>query len=188
MHIINNKRGFNLTELSIVMGIVSILIIIAVPVSSKLFQRRSIDKMTYQLSSTLNLAKLRAARHGVEHQTVCEYNSTNKTLTIETQRGNSNKNTDFGDSANYEVLSNLVIEMDKNYTVLPAKDRFVFHFNPNGTSSALSVNFAPTDQSNIKKCGKLVLSPFGRIRTVIGNWNFNTQSCIRIADEQAPPM
>ena len=156
--------------------------------SSKFFQRRSIDKITYQLSSTLNLAKLQAARHGVEHQTVCEYDDTNKTISIETQRGNSNKNTDFNDPANYEVVSNLVIEMNKNYTVFPTKDRFVFHFNPNGTSSALSVNFAPTDLANIKKCGKLVLSPFGRIRTIIGNWNSNTQSCIRIADEQASPM
>lgn len=188
MHIINHERGFNLTELSIVMGIISILVVIAVPVSIRLFQRRSIDKMTYQLSSTLNLAKLQAARHGVEHQTVCKFDDTNKTISIETQRGNSNKNTDFGDPANYEVLSNLVIEMDKNYTVLPAKDRFVFHFNPNGTSSALSVNFAPTNQAKIKKCGKVVLSPFGRIRAVIGNWNSNTQSCIRIADKQAPPM
>lgn len=183
---IKEKRGFTLVELLIVTGIMVILIGMAALITDKYFNRRAIDRFTYDMSSALTLAKLQAARQGVEYQTDCAYDSSTNTMTIQTKRGNSNTNTDFTDSSNYDIVFDETMDIDPNYTISP-DSTYQFHFNPGGTSTANTINLQPTESANIKKCGSLVVTPFGRISTIVGNWDSGTSTCIAIADDQESP-
>lgn len=182
----NKQMGFTILELLIVGSIISILVVMAGLITSKYFSRRAIDRFTYDMSSTLTLAKLQAARKGVEFQTECVYDAATNTMTVQTKRGNSNINTDFTDAANYNITFDETMRIDPEYTISP-NATYTFQFNPNGTSTADTMNIRPTETANINKCGTLDVSPFGRIRTVIGNWDSGTNTCVAIADDQESP-
>lgn len=189
---VNAKNGFTLIELLVVVGVVSILVVMSAVVTDKYFARRAIDKISYDLTSTLSLAKLQAARHGVEYQTVCDYDATTNIIDVEMQRGNSNVNTDFdplNEDVTWEAIKNqsLKIEMSDDYIIDPGGDaQMIFHFNPNGThenpndllSDETEIIIAP-DSSKITKCGIVTVREFGRISTVIGNWDGTICSSIR---------
>ena len=187
------NKGFSIIELIIVVGVISILVVIGGSISSKFMDRRAIDKITNNISTSLNLAKIQAARHGVEYETVIEYDSDKKEINIKTYRGSSNTGTDFSDSGQYEIISDTTFNIMQDYTILPSDEStFTYHFNPNGTSSALSLTLKPIDSdTNIKKCGRIVLSTFGRVRTRIGNWDHDESdpdtACKAIGDDQASP-
>lgn len=179
------KNGFSVIELLVVIAVIGILVGMAGLLSTKFFARRAIDSVTYQLSSNLSLAKLQASRNGVEYQTECAYDAAKNEIALMTKRGNSNTNTDFTDAANYDVVTNEIIRIDENYTITPVNSNF--RFNPNGTTDALALNIAPTVNANIIKCGSLMINTFGRISTVIGNWDFGANTCRAIADVQEDP-
>lgn len=187
-----SNRGFTLIELLLVIGIIFILVSMSALITDKYFKRRAIDKITYDLTSTLNLAKLQAARHGVEYQTECSYNSTDKEITLVTKKGNSNRmdDADFTDPGKYvETGPPLVIKMDTDYTIVESANPLIFRFKPTGTTNALDLGanivltLAPTSTSDVIKCGIVTVEELGRISTVIGNWDGTI--CRPIRDTQS---
>lgn len=201
MKSLKSERGFTVLEVLLVAGIASLLIVLAGSIAVQYAQRRSIDQITFKLSSSLNLAKMQAARHGVEYQTVCDYDAGTNIIDVEIQRGSSNVNTDFApanEDITWEVMDNqsTEIEMRGDYIIMPGGDAQIpFHFNPNGTHEdapplpglppvlgAQTVTIAPTALSRIKKCGEITVTAFGRISTIIGNWD--GVLCNPIEDQQ----
>jgi len=189
------NSGFTIIEILIVIAFISILLYMGISVTNKFAARRSIDDITYKISSSLNISKLQAARGGVEFETDLIFNE--GILSLNTYRGSSNRNSDFSNkllpsnpdclndtntSGSICPLSALDIRISGNYTIVP--NRHVFQFNPNGTAGLpRTINIRPSsEETNINKCGRVVVSPLGRIRTAIGNWDGAT--CNTIGDIQ----
>jgi Tfp pilus assembly protein FimT len=193
------NKGFSIIELLMIVGFISILLVMGMTVSSKFAERRSIDDITYKISSSLSRTKLQAARSGVEYETdlKMEYGI----LTINTYRGSSNRDSDFStklepteagcltDPPETGCPSNtLAIDIKEDFIVVSqdATDPInkSFQFNPGGTLGvAGTINIKPSsDGTNINKCGKIVVHSLGRIRTAVGNWDGN--NCKTIGDLQ----
>ncbi|MGQ0793628.1 MAG: pilus assembly FimT family protein [Deltaproteobacteria bacterium] len=168
------RSGFSLIEAIVVTGIISIFVVLAGGLSSKVFSRRSVDNITQNIASTLQLVKLKAARQGVEYQAIFTYDAVEQTLEIVTERGDSNRG-----SVDYAEESSHTIKVLKGMNITPAAR--TFNFNPNGTLGGASgtMRIIPTTEANIKKCGSVVVSPFGRIRVIEGNWDGSNCDAIR---------
>ena len=167
MDFIGKKEGITMIEVVIVSVIIGVIIAITGTISGKFADRRSVDRITMNISSTLQIMKLKALRHGLEYQAAFAFNSGEKTLTIVTQRGNSNRGSD-----EYENETSQTIRVEEGLTITPANK--TYNFNPNGTLGGASgtVTISPTPASkNIKRCGKIVVSPFGRMRVIQGTWD-----------------
>lgn len=178
------NKGFNVVELLISIGIIALLILLAGNISSKFFLRRSVDNITFQIGSLLNQTKLQAARQGVEHQITINYDRGNNTIILSNERGDSNIN-----SVIYQQLNSIQISVPDNYIVTLPRGRTThsFNFNPNNTlgGASGSIGIRPANiPARVSKCGRIVISPFGRIRTIIGRWNFNSDRCEGIKDDQ----
>ncbi|GIW46834.1 MAG: hypothetical protein KatS3mg078_0711 [Deltaproteobacteria bacterium] len=170
--------GFSVTELLIVIGVMAVVLAIAGVLSSKVYSRRSVDSVLRNVSSALQIAKLKAARHGVEYRVELNYSPEEKILSIVTSRGKSNRG-----STTYQEETQQTVEVLDGFTVEFLKEEpdgvelsniGVFDFNPNGTlgeaSEIITVEIKPDSTSSVKRCGQIVVSPFGRIRIVEGNW------------------
>ncbi len=174
------KNGFTLLELLVVVAVISIVVIMAGSLSSVFALRRDVDDVSYRIASTLNLVKLQALREGVEFRAQFTYNSENNTLSITTFRGDSNRN-----SSIFTQLATQQISLINDYEMTPTTTSI--EFNPNFTAGgAGSIQIKPISDSStkVKKCGNIVVSPFGRIRTIIGNWDTGSEECKPIIDEQ----
>jgi len=193
------NEGFTFIEALIVVSFISILLMMGISISSKFAERRSIDDITYKISSSLSRTKLQAARSGVEYET--DLKMDNGILTINTYRGSSNKGSDFSTKHKHsdpECLQGLPeAGCPTNTLALDIKDDFIvvskdetgpieksFQFNPGGTLGvAGTINIRPSsDETKINKCGKVVVHSLGRIRTAVGNWDGN--NCNTIGDIQ----
>ena len=71
MNRLENKKGFTIIEALVVVGIIALLVSMSGAIVSKYTVSRSFDNIMKDMSSTLQMAKMKAARHGVEHRTVC---------------------------------------------------------------------------------------------------------------------
>ncbi len=165
------KNGFSIIELVFVIASISILLGMAITITARFAERRSVDDITYKISSTISTARLLASRSGVEFETRLNFTETenDKTLTIKTFRGISNRNTDQED---FTEINSLEIPIAEDYTIVPSCNEF--QFNPNGTLGVSQTIFIrPTDDgsSRISKCGKITLFRLGRVKTAIGNWD-----------------
>ncbi len=169
--IIEKREGFNLIEVLLVMAIIGTLLALAGTLSGKFADRRAVDRLTSNISSTLQLMKLKALRHGLEYEAVFTFDPGQKTLSIVTQRGNSNRGSDA-----YQEETSQTIRVKEGVIITPPNRRY--NFNPNGTLGGVSgtVTIRPTSK-NIKRCGRIVVSPFGRIRVVQGNWDQAASVC-----------
>lgn len=190
------NSGFSLIEIVFILLIISVLLTMSITVSSKFAARRSIDDITYKISSSLNTAKLQASRSGLEFET--DLNVVDGVLTINTFRGASNKNSDFSNKLEPTDIScieennplgtvcptsSLDINIANGYTIVP--NNHGFQFNPNGTAGlprTILIRSIDEGNSNIKKCGSIVVSSLGRIRTAVGNWD--GEDCNVIGDIQ----
>jgi Tfp pilus assembly protein FimT len=174
MRQLGNSIGFTLIEALIVAGVMALLVVIAGAAVSRYSLNRKVDSITKTISSTLLIAKLKSARYGVEYQAVITYDDSNKILSIEMQRGDSNRGSTIYKS---EISQSLNILGGIKIT---PKSKAI-NFNPNGTLGASSgtINIRPTDDANTKRCGKVVVTPFGRIRVLQGNWDGSECSPIR---------
>jgi len=176
-----NKGGFSLIEIIFVVAFISILLSMGISITTKFAERRSIDDITYKISSSLNTAKLLAARSGVEFEARLNLSETenDKTLSIITLRGTSNRNTDQDD---FIESNRLEIVIGEDYTIVPSNHEF--QFNPNGTLGvSQTINIRPVNEDqNITKCGKVTLFRLGRIKTATGNWDGG--NCNVIGDRQ----
>ena len=194
MRLIEKRDGFSIIEGLLVIGVIGILVAMGGTLAAKFSIRKSVDRITGDISSSLQIAKLKAARQGVEYRTlfascaedldttdpncfVCpdytDYSAGDGTLTIIRERGNSNNGTpDNG----WCVEATTRDEMPSVITLDLATmddDPYRYVFNPNGTlgGSSGTLKIKPTSAERGKRCGKVVISPFGRIRVIQGNWD-----------------
>jgi Tfp pilus assembly protein FimT len=173
MAFMDKRDGFSVIELLFIMGVASILMVMGGILAGKFAKRHSTDSVTRTISSSLQLIKLKSAKQGLEYQAVLTFDSTAKTLTIVTQKGNSNRSTC---STCYVTESSQIISV-KQVTLSPTSK--TFNFNPDGTVGGASgtINIQPASGNNGERCGQVVVSPFGRISIVEGNWNSSSSSC-----------
>jgi len=167
-------NGLNVVELLVVGGMISILVAIAGSIGSRFFVNRKVDNITRTISSTLQIAKLKSARHGVEYQAVISYNKSKNSLTIATQIGDSNRR-----SERYTTETSQELNVSNGISIAPSNK--IINFNPNGTlgGSSGSITIRPSDGTKIRRCGRIVVTPFGRIRVIVGNWDGTTCKPIR---------
>jgi len=160
-----SEDGFNIVEVLIVAGMISMLAVIAGSMASRFSINRKVDNITRTISSTLQIAKLKSARRGVEYQAVMSYDESDNSLTITMQIGDSNRRSD-----NYTTETSQKLNVLSGITITPSKK--IINFNPNGTlgGSSGSITIKPTDDTKIKRCGRIIVTPFGRIRVLHGNW------------------
>jgi Tfp pilus assembly protein FimT len=168
------ENGLNIVEALIVAGMISMLIVIAGSMGSRFFVNRKVDNITRTISSTLQIAKLKSARHGVECQAVIDYDNSNNSLTIEMQIGDSNRG-----SVRYTTETSQKLNVSSGISITPSNK--IINFNPNGTlgGSSGTITIRPSDGSKIMRCGRIVVTPFGRIRVIVGNWDGTTCNPIR---------
>jgi len=169
-----SEDGFNIVEVLIVAGMISMLAVIAGSMASRFSINRKVDNITRTISSTLQIAKLKSARRGVEYQAVMSYDESDNSLTITMQIGDSNRRSD-----NYTTETSQKLNVLSGITITPSKK--IINFNPNGTlgGSSGSITIRPTDDTKIKRCGRIIVTPFGRIRVLHGNWQGTTCKPIR---------
>ena len=192
----SNYKGFTLIELIVVAGIAAIVIGIgSFAITSKFAMRRSVDQVGGKINASLQIAKVRAARQGVEYCTVLSFDSNEHILTIENKRGDSNVG-----STNYESESIQNLKVLSDYTIIPSN--IEIKFDPEGviedvdedcisldtTPANVSITIDPIGTSSqIFKCGEVVVSSLGRISFTIGNYNFTDNECRPILDDEAVP-
>lgn len=178
MSFIEKNNGFTALEFVVVAAVMGILLAMAAGLASRFADRRSIDKITTNISTTLQIVKMKAARHGVEYQAVIDYDEDKNLLTIRTERGNSNRGSDV-----YVELTSQDLKVFSDVTIIPTTER-AFNFNPNGTlgGASGSISIKPNAGSKKKRCGKIIVSPFGRIRVIQGNL-IGPNTCRDIRDD-----
>ena len=193
-NILTNEKGFNIIEVLIATSIISILVVIAGNIAGEFAIRRSIDNLTHNMTSQINLVKLRASRNGVEHRVIINFDPDEQKLNVETRAGDSNINSsNFSDddsvlnSINYKTLS--------NYTLVPSNQDIIMDFRPNGTLAGLSnvsIIIHPIDEeAEVRKCGRITVTPLGRVRVIVGRWDHDETdqdiACRPIIDKQEQP-
>src|SRR3972149_11315200 len=196
MRLIEKRDGFSIIEALVVLGVIGILVAMGGSLAANYSIRKSVDRITGDISSSLQIAKLKAARQGVEYRTlfascdldtadpncfVCpdytDYIAGDETLTIIRERGNSN----IG-STSWCVESNVTGKIPSKITLDLSSlqdEPMRYSFNPDGTLGAESgtVNINPTSDVKGQRCGRIVVTPFGRIRAIQGNWDAASDTC-----------
>jgi Tfp pilus assembly protein FimT len=177
----NSERGYTLIELLTILGVVSILIVIAGSFSSQFFQRRDIDQLTNAVSGDLQLTKLKAARAGVEYRFSMALSAEEDMLEITRERGNSNNL-----SSNWTEISSQEFRVE-NYidiTLVPSNPIVI---KPNGsvtlnpsTLTESSYVIRPKDGSGYNRCGQVGITRLGHVTIIKGNWDGS--SCNQIKD------
>jgi len=209
MKIKSNYKGFTLIELIVVAGIAAIVIGIgSFAITSKFAMRRSVDQVGEKINASLQIAKVRAARQGVEYCTVLSFDSNEHILTIETKRGDSNVgSTDYfplepESIQNLKVLSDYNIIFSNNGEIIPSNIQI--KFDPEGVIEDVKEDCSDKDEipppanvsiaidpivtsSQIFKCGEVAVSSLGRISFTIGNYNDTDKECKPILDDEAVP-
>lgn len=132
MHSKERQRGMTIIEALIVASVISLLAGIAGLMVSRFTVSRSINDITRNISSTLQMAKMKSARDGVEYRAVfsrcddiddtdpnCKFcNNYNDfalgddTLTITLERGNSNRGSD-----KWCIVSSQTKKINKNFNL-----------------------------------------------------------------------
>lgn len=180
---LTNKKGFTVIETLIVVAIIGILLAMASSLSSKFATRRSIDNMAHKVTSNLNLVKIQSSRNGVEYRTVLNFDDDEKEMSFTTERGDSNRN-----STNWFETASETVGMKTDYSIIPSASDVIFRFTPtssitNNNEQLITIKPENAD-TNIDKCAIIGVTNFGRIRTIIGRWDFEAESCKNISDLQ----
>jgi len=180
---LRDKKGFTIIESLIVVALIAVLLILGGNLSGKFASRRNMDNMAHKVASYLNLIKIQSSRNGVEYRTVLNFNDETSIMSFKTERGDSNRN-----SLNWVETASETLGMVADYSIIPSASDVIFRFTP--TSSPTNNNeqiltIKPTSEdSKIDKCAVIGVSNFGRIRTIIGRWDFDSSNCKNIKDKQ----
>lgn len=184
MTFIKKRDGFTLIELLVVIGVMGILLALGGTLAGSFAKRHSTDNITRTISSSLQLVKLKSARQGVDYLAQLTFDSSMNTLTIATQRGNTNRGNSSCTTCYSTETSETISVKNAAITINPGSQ--TFDFDPNGTvvdsngnvqSQPIIVMIQPTDGGNGKRCGTVTVLPIGRISVIEGNWNSSSSSC-----------
>jgi Tfp pilus assembly protein FimT len=178
MHSKETQRGMTIIEALIVAGVIALLAGIAGLMVSKFNASRSINDIAREISSTLQMAKMKSARDGVEYRAVfsrcdavddtdpdCKF-CTGYTdfvlgddkLTLTLERGNSNKA-----STKWCIISSQAKKMNQNFNVnmtdMGETDPLRCGFGPKGfmvDQNGEPVTTDPAPDADLEKVSMLV--------------------------------
>jgi len=209
---LNQNRGVTLIEMLIVTSVIAIILAAASSYfSGSIALRRSVDDITANVATTLQLTKLQAGRSGVEHRvtfatcatldetdpncSVCtnytDYAAGDEELNIMVERGDSNRSSTIwcikSDQIK-EFQSDLDFVKSANMSVNPLAVSFLptglrSDFRDDAADEIISIE--PLDGASIDKCGLIEVTAVGGIRVVHGRWDGTT--CNAILDPAPTP-
>lgn len=203
-----SNNGFTLVETMVVTSVLIAMIVIGASTVSHLSaSRRSVDNITNALGTTLQLAKLKASKLGVEHRVViaacndiddddpscvvCEnvddyenFTDGDEELNIILERGSSNINSDtwcIQTIHNKPFNSGLTFTASDNIS----DDPLSISLAPTGMRSDSrndanieSLTILPDDDAKVDKCGQIAVTASGRISVIQGRWDGDTCNAI----------
>ena len=176
----NKQEGFSLVELMVVVGILGVLIALSGAFSIKAAHRRAVDSVTTRVANTLQLAKLQAARNGVEFRT--RFEQSGNVMQLITERGDSNIDSSIWQSNLNSMVS---FKLDSSVVISAMPD--LCEFGPKGTAT-VTPNTPPDNifiilsesGTDIDRCGTVIVSALGRIVTIQGHWDGS--NCSQVGD------
>lgn len=209
-----NTHGFSLIEVLVVIAVmVTVLALGASYITGKSAQRRSVDGVTNNISSMLQLGKLKSVRDGVEYRVVfarcddiddsdadcpqcdeyVDYQAGDDEVSLILERGDSNLSSTFWciqSAHSKKFQSDLTLVASANLG--QAGEPLNFTFVPSGMrrdfgtdAGSETLMIMPANDSKVENCGQLSVSPAGGITANEGKWNGS--NCIPILDSGANP-
>lgn len=210
---LKTKSGVSLIELLIVVSVTgAVLLIGASYFSGNVALRRSVDEITNSIGTSLNLAKLKSARQGVEYRlvfadctnvdstdpdcdicnTYVDYSTGDETVNLILERGDSNVGSGIWCMQNTQrkmlesTTSNLA--MSANVATAPLN----ISFSPTGMRSDFradanveTITVVPGVGAVVDKCGEVGVTAAGGLRVYAGRWDGT--SCNAILDPAPTP-
>ena len=211
-----NAGGFSIIEVLVAITIMLIVLVIGSSnITGNYALRHSVDEVTNNIASLLQLGKLKSVRDGVEYRVVfakcddidkttdphchkCtgsdydEYQPGDKEISLILEMGDSNKNSSnwcIQSAHTKKFQSDLVLEVSEN---LIDPYPLNFTFVPNGMRRDFrndinneTLTIKPANDSKIENCGQIRVSPTGGIAVIEGKWR-GTQ-CYPILDSGVSP-
>ncbi len=210
---LKGNAGYNIIEVLVVVTVAAIVFVIgASSLSSKFAVRRSVDELTNNIGSTLQLIKLQSARTGAEHRIVlagcdtiddedpdcpiCEsyngYSEGDGEFSIIVERGDSNRQSGvwcIQSTQTKKISPDLALAASPNV----ANDPFRISFLPTGMRSDFrtdglveSFTLIPEADRNVDRCGQVEVTPSGGIRIIEGRWD--ETDCVPVLDSNPTPI
>lgn len=206
------NRGFSIVEMLIVTSVAAILLAASSSYfSSNIVLRRSVDNITANVATTLQLIKLRAGRSGVEFRAVfshctdvdetdadcfrcntyADYTAGDEEINIIVERGDSNRG-----SGNWCIQSEQIKEFQSDLDFVTtgnmSDNPIAIAFLPTGLRSDFrddaadeTISIEPLVGAPVDKCGIVEVTAVGGIRVVHGRWDGTT--CNAILDPAPTP-
>jgi len=150
LKILSDRSGYSVIEVLIVAGVISLTAVMSGMLTSKFFMSRAIDDITQNITSTVQVAKMKSARQGVEYRAVfarcstpldtsdpdcpvCntydDYVAGDGTMTFTIERGDSNKGSTTWCVESTQTKK-ITDQMDMNLTGMSENDPYRLGFNP----------------------------------------------------------
>jgi len=214
MKLNRNTRGFSMIEILVVIAVMGTVLAIGTSyITGKSAQRRSVDGVTNNISSMLQLGKLKAVRDGVEYRAVIarcddiddsdagcpqcdeyiEYAAGDDEVSLILERGDSNVGSTvwcMQSEHSKRFQSDLTLVASEN--IGQAGEPLNFTFVPTGMRRDFgtdagneTLTIRPANDSKVENCGRLSVTPTGGITATEGKWNGS--DCIPILDSGASP-
>ena len=213
MSFFRSSDGFSIIEALIVITVMMTIIVIGSSnITDKFALRRSVDGVTNNISSMLQLGKLKSVRDGVEYRVVfarcddiddsdadcpqcgeyIQYQAGDDEVSLILERGDSNTDSavwcmQSEHSKRFQSQLSLVASANlgqvgepMNFTFVPTGMRRDFRTDANYET----LTIRPSDDSKVKNCGQLSVSPTGGITVNEGKWNGS--NCVPILDSGSP--
>ena len=205
--ILSDRSGYSVIEVLIVAGVISLTAVMSGMLTSKFFMSRAIDDITQNITSSIQVAKMKSARQGVEYRAVfascanlnnldldcpicndyVDYQEGDLTMTFTIERGDSNKGSTTWcvESTQSKKIST---QMDMNLTGISENDPYRLGFSPRGfvvdsTGTPIvgveTMSIHPSLTADVKRCGSVELSSLGRVSVIHGNWDGTECDAIR---------
>jgi len=203
---IGQNDGISIIEILIVTGVIALIVTFAASMAGQHMTSRSLDDMMKNMSSTLQMAKMKASRHGVEYRAVfsectvvddtdpdcpvcttyVDFATGDDTMTMSIERGNSNRGSSKW-CIESTVTKKIHSHMDLDMTAITENDPYRCGFNPNGfvvdangtpVGAPIPMSITPNSFAKVNRCGSVEVKPIGGVTVLKGNWDGTT--CNRI--------
>jgi len=179
-----SEKGYTLVELLVIIGVLIIVIVIAGSFSADFSKRRNIDKLTNGISGNLQLAKLQAARDGVEYRFSVSENADEDMIEIKRERGDSNNL-----STSWTVVGSLQLKVE-NYVDVTLVPTIPMIIKPSGSLDPTMMGsltessciIKPKNNTDYKRCGQVSMTRLGHLDIIKGNWDGTNCNIIKDAD------